>query len=193
MTNNNDRENAKQKSSSTDGVKPYRATLATRYEIIDGILSRQVGWISAADSKVAPVFAIDTAMLSVIAAIIPPSKSWTVIMVVVTCLAAIALLGSIIFLVGVTFPRMGDPKEQSLIFFGGIACYEEDECIELLSRGLTVGLLEDAARQVHINATIARKKYQYVKWAMRFLFCGMPFWLWSIFMLYASHSQTPFK
>lgn len=41
------------------------------------LLSKQLSFIFAADNKVAPIFAINTAMLGVLAALIPPIANWT--------------------------------------------------------------------------------------------------------------------
>jgi hypothetical protein len=49
----------------------------SRLDLVDRILSRNLSWVAAADTKIAPVLAIDTAMLGVLAALAPVGFQWT--------------------------------------------------------------------------------------------------------------------
>ena len=89
-------------------------------EFLEVNLTRQLAWIAAADSKSTFIFAIDTAMLGVLAAVSPKSASgWAVAPSVFGAFAAVLVLASLLFLSFASFPRTKGPK-SSLVFFGGI-------------------------------------------------------------------------
>ncbi len=81
-----------------------------KIETSNDILSKQLLWISAADSKVAPIFAINAAMLGILASLIPPISKWIIFAAITTTLSIIPLIVSVVFLACVTFPRLSGPK-----------------------------------------------------------------------------------
>lgn len=156
-----------------------------KLEVADKALTRNLGWIRAADAKVPSIFAISTAMLGVLAALLPPVHSqWTVVVAIISFLAAAALIVSIVCLACASFPRLKGPK-GSIVYFGGAITRAESDYIKCLSAGVTVELIEDIARQAYRNAEIAAEKFKAVKWAMILLFASIPLWLVSVAMLYS--------
>src|SRR5439155_4799082 len=97
-------------------------------DLIDRILSRNLSWVAAADSKVTPVLAIDTAMLGVLAAFVPSAASWKAVPAILTAISALLLCGSVVNLIVATFPRLSGPR-ASLVFFGGISSFERDNYV----------------------------------------------------------------
>lgn len=157
--------------------------IQTRFEVVDKALTRNLNWIAAADGKIPPVFAINIAMMGVIAALIPPAGEWTVVMAIISFLAAAALITSSICLSVASFPRLHGPK-GSIVYFGGVITKKESDYIKSISIGITEELIEEIARQAYRNAEIAAAKYSAVRWATILLFGSIPFWLMAVAVLY---------
>lgn len=162
-----------------------RPDLESRLNFLDTSLARNLAWVAAADGKVPSVFAIDIAMLGVLCALAPKVSQWTIYTAVLSSFAALALLGSILFLTLVAFPRLKGPK-GSVIFFGGIVQHSETSFIKMIVNEPSEEILEDLARQVYRNAEIANDKFTHARWAMIFMFASVPFWLASVALLYAA-------
>jgi hypothetical protein len=152
--------------------------------IVESILSRNLSWIAAADNKVGPVLAIDTAMLGALAAMAASVGGWHLVSVIPPIIAASALGASIVSLAFATFPRLSGPR-ASLVFFGGIVGHSRDAYAAKLLSTRQDEILIDLAEQAHRNAEIAVSKYRFVRSAMICLFFGIPFWIMSIYILYA--------
>ena len=163
--------------------------MTSEIDLADRILSRNLGWVAAADSKVPPTLAIDTAMLGVLAALIPSAASWRAVPAILAAVSAFLLCGSVICLITATFPRLSGPK-ASLIFFGGIASFDRQQYVAQLLSSQSADIVTDMAQQCHRNAEIARDKYASVKWAMILLFGSLPFWIGAIALLYAGRTPT---
>ncbi len=154
-------------------------------EIKNKLLVMQITWIETADKKVAPLFAINTAMLSLLIALAKGIPVWAeaIIAAILSVIVAILLLLSIFFLALAVFPRLEGPKESN-IFFGGIAKQAKDNYI---SKMLSIDAAEyqnDILNQVYRNAEIANSKYKYIKWAFIYTFVSTPPWLVAIYVLY---------
>jgi hypothetical protein len=152
-------------------------------ELSSGILERNLSWISSADSKISPVLAINTAMLGVIIALLPTASGWSIVTAIFSSITVILLIGSIICLISATFPRLKGPK-GSLIFFGGIAEYEQEVYVNTIMKGITEDILKDYARQCHRNGQIAQTKFHFIKWAMILLYSSIIPFLVDIYLLY---------
>lgn len=146
-------------------------------------LTLQLNWISSADNKVPPLFAINAAMLGVITALLPEIALWDISTAIFTSLSVMPLIGSIICLALATFPRLDGPK-GSIVFFSGIASKNEGAFIEEINNISEEALIEDALKQVYRNAEIASEKYAYIKKSMIQSFVSLPLWLLSVWFLY---------
>jgi hypothetical protein len=152
-------------------------------DLLDRILSKNLSWVSAADSKISPLLAIDTAMLGVLAALIPRANQWLATSAIFAAISAILLIASLICLICANFPRLKGPK-GSLIYFGGISEYEPDVYAKTILSGITDDLLKDYAYQCHRNAEIAKSKFHFIKWATVLLYSALPVFLVAITILY---------
>jgi hypothetical protein len=152
-------------------------------DIPDKLLALQLQWIAAADGKVTPVFAIDTAMLGVLAALAPPPAEWTIGAGITTSLAIAALVSSVVCLAQATFPRLEGPG-GSLLFFGDIASITRSDYLNRMLACKEDELIKDIYVQIHRNAEIAKDKFYFIWWAMVFSFCGLPFWIIAVWLLY---------
>lgn len=154
-------------------------------DLLDRILGRNLGWIATADSKVAPILAVDTAMLGVLAALVPRPSGWTFLQVAATSLAVALLLASVVCLVLAVFPRTEGPR-GSRVYFGSIAKMEREAYVTSILSGVTQELLQDFTRQCHRNAEIADAKFSYVRRAMLLVFFSIIPWLVAVALLYSA-------
>ncbi|MCE7915733.1 MAG: hypothetical protein DYH15_13965 [Nitrosomonas sp. PRO4] len=156
---------------------------AETLDLLDRILSKQLSWIATVDTKGTLLFAIESAMLAVLAAIVPSVEQWTIAAAVSSSIALISLLASIVFVAFAAFPNLNGAR-GSAVFFGGIAATDENQYVKKLAQGITNDLLEDFARQCHRNAEIANIKFEYIKKSAISTFLALPFWLISIWLFY---------
>jgi hypothetical protein len=152
-------------------------------EVLEKTLERMLYWIAAADNKIAPVLAIDTAMLGIVAAIAPKPGAWNPAAVITTALSLLLLFSSLGLLFYASFPRTHGPK-GSLVFFGGITERERSAFVaEITSLNLS-NYCEDLAVQCYRNAEIAGLKYRYVRLAMTSLLAAILPWMLAVYILY---------
>ncbi len=147
------------------------------------ILALQLEWVRTADSKVPPIFAINLAMLGIVIALIKGLSSWTISQAVITSLCLIPLICSIVFLALSMFPRLKGPKGSN-IYFGGITKKQEEKFIDDIINISDEDHKKDILSQAYRNAEIAEDKYRYLKLAFIATFISVPFWLFSIYLLY---------
>lgn len=157
---------------------------------LESNLMRQLAWIVAADKKASFVFAVNTAMLGVLAAICPVNiESWESASGVFASVTALLSLFCFGYLVASAFPRTSGP-ERSLIFFGRIAGLTADQYHNGVGELDDARYIRDLSDQTHRNAQIACRKYGLVQRASLFLFLAVPNWLLTILLLY-SQSGAP--
>ena len=154
-----------------------------KLNVLDLILTKNLMWISNADTKATILFGINSAMLGALATLIPLPDKWTIVAIIFAGLSSLILVTSIVLLVFVAFPRLKGP-ENSLIYFGGIASYDEQKYVEKILRGTTKELLIDIAKQCHRNGEIAKLKYELVSKAVISTVLALPIWLTAIWLLY---------
>ena len=147
------------------------------------ILNLQLDWVKSADSKVAPLFAINIAMLGVLTSLMTSNQSWEKFSIALTLLSLALLTLSIIFLGLVVFPRTNGPKGSN-IFFGGIADSGESTYIENIKNLTDDEYFNDLLVQTHRNAEIVKQKYKHIKHAFMCSFNSLPFWLLTIWCIY---------
>lgn len=157
-----------------------------RIWFLEASLTRQLGWIAAADSKASLAFAIDTAMLGLLAAVAPKTASaWTVAPAILASFAVLFGLATLLFLSIASFPRTQGPK-GSVIYFGGIAqrdVAQFETAVETLSEE---GYIADLSGQVHRNAEIATRKFAWVQRALMSLYISVVPWGVALLLVYNS-------
>ena len=146
------------------------------------ILERNLSWINAADAKIAAITTINLAMLTVLATIYFPSSSKSAWAVLMSAVAFLFVVLSLMFVWFVVMPRISGP-DKSNIFFGKIAEVSPDEFCENFSKLTSDKFLVDLMDQIHINSKIANQKHKFVRKAyFSTMFSLLP-WLSSIVML----------
>jgi hypothetical protein len=148
-------------------------------------LDRLLGWERAAESRLALVLPLSTAMLGALAVLAPPAGKWTVWGGVAVAFALVFLLLSIAFAACASFPRTTGPK-GSLIYFGGITTKELPQYEAAIKSLTREAYLDDLISQCHRNAQIAERKYAWVQRSMACLFFAALPWGLALFILYSS-------
>ena len=147
------------------------------------VLNLQLEWVKTADSKVAPLFALNIAMLGLLAALVKLLPAWTIATAIFSSITVILLAMSMLFLVLTMFPRLIGPKESN-IFFGGIAKQSEEKYLLDMSSISDTEYQKDILSQVYRNAEIANSKYANLKLAFIFTFASTIPWLAAVYVLY---------
>lgn len=156
-----------------------------KIDFLEKNLAWQLGWIQAADNRLALILPLSTAMLGALAAIAPSANKWTVGAAIFASFAVVLLGLSVLFCAFSSFPRTDGPK-GSVVFFGGIAAREIEQFRSAIKDLTDDGYLEDLARQCHINAQIADTKFTWVKRGLVCLFLATLPWALAIFFLYSA-------
>ncbi len=151
---------------------------------LEANLTRQLGWIAAADSKVSFAFAVDTAMLGVLAAVSPRTGSaWGVAPAICAAFAVALGLATLVLLSFASFPRTRGPK-SSLVYCAGIAQRDVDQFRDAVAQLSLESYTVDLAAQCHRNAEIASRKFLWVQRALISLYLSVLPWGVAILLLY---------
>jgi hypothetical protein len=150
---------------------------------IEQNLQRQLEWIKTADSKVAPLYTINVAMLGLLATLIKVTSDWGCIKYSLTAATIIVLSVSLICLTKTLFPKLNGPS-NSLVFFGEISKLNIKDFSERISAQTDDEYSFDVINQIHRNAQIASEKYATVKYAFISTLVATPLWLITVFSLY---------
>ncbi|MGB3835900.1 Pycsar system effector family protein [Castellaniella sp.] len=152
-------------------------------EQLQYILDKQLGWISAADSRLSLVLPLSTAMLGALAVYATKPSVWTLMAGIPAAFAIFFLCISIIFCACAAFPRIGGTK-GSLLFFGGIVSRDISRFRASVKAAQKDDFHDDLIEQCHINAQIASTKFTWVKRAMASMLVAMLPWALAVFQFY---------
>lgn len=168
----------------TEALPKEREDVERQVAWAEAELSRLLEWVRAAESRLALVLPLSTAMLGALALLAPPLAHWTVLSALASFLAALLLILSLTCAACATFPRTTGPK-GSLIYFGGITTRDLPQYEAAFTAITPTEYLTDLLRQCHRNAQIAQAKYTWIKRGMACLFLAALPWLTSLYLLYA--------
>ncbi len=156
----------------------------TAITLAEAELDRLLGWVRAAESRLALVLPLSTAMLGALAVLAPSVSKWVVLGGIMAAFAAVLLFLSILFAACASFPRTSGPK-GSLVYFGGIVSRDLSQYKEAVSSVTPQAYLDDLLTQCHRNAQIAERKYAWVQRSMACLLLSALPWGLSLFILYS--------
>lgn len=139
-------------------------------------LARQLDWIRAADTKIAPVIFITTSMLGATVAFLSKTPKLNGITLFLATICILSLLGTLYSMVMVNFPRIRRYDESSL-FFEGIKHSGYDEFAKKAREMTEEAYFQDLAMMCYNNALIASAKFSFVRRAMIFLFSAIIPWI----------------
>src|SRR3989339_1562560 len=91
-----------------------------RVQIVQWILDKQLGWVAAADAKVAVVVALDTAVFAALATAYASAKCIPESALLMSLATSVLLVIALVCAVMSLLPRTKGPI-KSLVFFGPIA------------------------------------------------------------------------
>jgi len=166
--------------------QPEQDTLSdSRIAWTEAELARLLEWVRAAESRLALVLPLSTAMLGALAVLAPTASKWTMVSGIAASFAALLLVLSIAFAACASFPRTTGPR-GSLIYFGGITDRELKQYKNEVKSMTAESYLEELIRQCHRNAQIAERKYAWVQRSMACLFLAALPWFGALFTLYSS-------
>lgn len=154
-----------------------------RIALLEKELDRLLQWVRAAESRLALVLPLATAMLGALAVSIPDALNWTVLSGIAASFSVFFLALSILFSALATFPRTTGPK-GSLVYFGGIEAMEPDQFKKAVSSLTDDRYIDDLSSQCHRNAQVAAKKYAWIQRAMACLFLASAPWAITLLSLY---------
>lgn len=143
------------------------------------LLERQLGWISAADSKAAVLGALPIAMLTISLSNVDVSTDLIGWRQAPLLISSFFLLSGLWFTKAALTPRVDGPK-YSLIFFLRISEIELGEYVEKTLNQSDEDFAVDLLQQIHRNASIAAHKHRNVGKAALCLAIATPIWLTSI-------------
>lgn len=158
-------------------------------EMLERNLARQLDWIRAADSKVAPITFIASSMLGAAAAALSRAAAPEPLTLALAALTVAALTGALIFTALANFPRFS-PDTGSIIFFeaidrAGLAAFEQ--------KAREVGEEEyfrDLSAMCYNSAHIARLKFANIKRAMLFVFSAILPWTLLVYDIFRSYNLS---
>ncbi len=153
-------------------------------EVLESELTRLLEWVRAAETKLALILPLSTAMLGALAVLAPRISSWPVFLAIVSSFAVFFLVISIICAAIASFPRTTGPK-GSLIYFGGIAALDLEQFSSATNSLTRDEYVSDLIKQCHRNAQIAQRKYAWIQRSMVCLFLSSGPWVISLFELYS--------
>ena len=152
-------------------------------EVLEKELERLLRWVGAAESRLAFVFSVSTAMLGAIALAVGDPADWSWLSAAAASPAIVLLLSSIVCSALATFPRT-DGKTRSLIFFGYIDSLSLDEYRKLVMSQTESGYRDDLIEQCHRNAQIASSKHAWIRRSMICIFLAAIPWAVALFTIY---------
>ena len=145
-------------------------------------LARLLEWIRAADARIAPLAALNTAMLGILVAAGARVDDWTPSTMIIASAAGLSLSVSVIALAIATFPRTKGP-DQSLIYFGGIMGGDYSAYQGAITGLTDEKYLDDLVEQSYRNAEIASVKFRFVRISMILWFVGIATWVPALYLL----------
>jgi hypothetical protein len=159
-------------------------------DVVDSQLARVLGFFPRVDTKVAGLFTVDSAILTIAALNVQAGdlRQWYV--AVPGVLLLLGLLGSYAFLYRANFPQMGG-GQGSLVYFAEIRKRTEGTYVAEFEAADADAYRTDMLGQVWRNSVILCEKYQAVSIAVRLTLATLlPFAVF-LAMTAVEHSRFP--
>jgi hypothetical protein len=165
-------------------------TQAIDVDIAAKQLDRILGFFQRVESKASFLFALNSAMLGVIALNIQKSDFLIWYHVLAAVLAVLLVVMSLIFVYRCIFPSLKG-GHASLIYFRAVASTREAEYVNAFKSLSQEQLIDDLLAQAWRNAEILTLKFDHIKTA--FILTAIALAPWTAFLVIASvnHPQLP--
>lgn len=158
-----------------------------KIDMLEKNLARQLDWIRAADSKVAPIIFLTSSMLGTTAAAFSRTPGFTVFNVALTVLTVAPLLVALVYIAMANFPHFS-PDTGSVIFFGSINQAGLSSFERRASEITRDEYFRDLSAMCYNSAHIAHLKFMHVKKAMVFLLMAILPWVVLIYDVFQNVS-----
>lgn len=152
-------------------------------------LERQIEWVGKHDAKTSFVAGVAIAMLGVAANLDYSTlhcQSYTFVIILIFLLLGLSL----VYVYLSQFPKVQSPN-HSLLFFGTIASRESNKFQTDFKNMDEEKYLEDLLHQTHVNASIVKKKFEYLKLALIFLLLAVIPWSVMIYKVKNQNNHIP--
>ena len=151
--------------------------MAISVEAAERQLDRVLGFFPRVDAKASALFAIDAAILAVMAAHLRAAhlEKWYVIIPAVV--AAVAVIVALVFLYICAFPHLKGGG-GSLVYFGEISRRTEVTFASEFKSATADERLDDLISQIWRNSQILGIKFHAVKWAFIWTAVALAPWCW---------------
>lgn len=155
-------------------------------------LDRVLGFFPRVETKISALFAVDVAMLALLA--VNASKNDTAIwyLALFYGLSVAAIGASIWFLYQASFPQLKG-GDSSLVYFKEIARRTEANFIKEMRAVETKAYGDDLLGQVWRNSEILTAKFHGVKWAFICTAAAVPVWFLALVIASIQHAQLVVK
>ena len=153
-------------------------------------LDRILGFFSRVEAKASFLFAIDSALLGVIAINVQRNDFVVWYYLVTLAIAAVLICASLYFVYRCVFPSLKG-GHASLIYFREIAKLREADYITKLKGVSEIELLDDMLGQVWRNSEILGKKFDHVKTAFILTSLALIPWLAFLVLAGVNHPTLP--
>jgi hypothetical protein len=152
-----------------------------RVRIAESTLSRQLEWVSRADSKSSFTAGLSTAMLGALATVATRPSEWPAPLAVMVASVIVLLAASLFSTYWASYPRLDGPQD-SLIFFGTMAAKHFAKFQQQFVAATPESYLDDLLHQCHRNAVIADTKYRHLKGAYKLISLSLVPWALAIWI-----------
>ena len=149
-------------------------------DVLEKELERLLNWIGAAESRLAFLFSLSTAMIGALAISLPEIFQLPGSIKISTIFAILLLFLAILFVVIASFPITKGPS-GSLIYFGSINNLTSEEYTNLSLKQTRADYENDLRMQCHRNAQIATRKFSLIQKSMICTFASILPWALSMF------------
>ncbi|MGY3590140.1 hypothetical protein ACVIGB_010277 [Bradyrhizobium sp. USDA 4341] len=163
---------------------------ATNVEVATKQLDRVLSFFPRVESKASFLFAVDAALLGVLAVNVQKEdfSIWYAALAAISASAFFCL--SLYFVYRCIFPSLAG-GHASLIFFREIAKLREPEYLQAIKSVTDDQLLDDLLGQVWRNSEILGKKFDHIKIAFVLTGTGLLPWLTFLVSAALNHTQWP--
>lgn len=157
------------------------SNIRERIETAQWVFDKTLGWVAAAEVKVAAICAIDTAMLAGLGALFLTDSTKSAWANVFGVGALLSLFFGLICAALVLIPRLDGGPTHSKIYFGKIANLTVDAYEKQFQNAPEEEFFSDLTAQIHFNARIAQKKHEWARRCLYWSLFGAFPWLGAVF------------
>ena len=155
-------------------------------------LDRVLGFFPRVEAKISSLFAVDAAMLGLLALNVSKGDQNIWYLVILNVATVVEIGASIWFLYRASYPELKGGA-RSFIYFKEIAAITETAYLKAMREMKDDDLVDDLLGQVWRNSEILAAKYHSVKYAFIATAIGVPIWFVTLVAASATHAALVVK